>query len=109
MLDIVVNGSKANVFIDGNFMMIPRAYLRLGVNQITIRYVNVFSNDGYGCVSYIDMTETPSKFYVYTHMEPHSAHKVFPCFDQPDLRGRMSLCMVTPMGWSAVANGKINY
>ena len=109
LLDIVINGAKANVTLTEDFILIPRVYLQIGVNRITVRYVNNFSNDGYGCISFIDTTTTPNKFYAYTHMEPYSAHKVFPCFDQPDLKAQLSLSMIMPVGWVGVANGAVNY
>jgi aminopeptidase N len=42
-------------------------------------------------------------------MEPYSAHKVFPCFDQPDLKAPLSLSMIMPKGWVGVANGSVDY
>lgn len=40
--------------------MVPRVYLKVGVNHITARYTNRFSNDGYGCISFVDTTVSPS-------------------------------------------------
>lgn len=42
-------------------------------------------------------------------MEPYSAHRVFPCFDQPDLKAELSLSMIMPKGWVGVANGAVDY
>lgn len=43
--------------------------------------------------------------FLYTLFVPARAHTLFPCFDQPDLKARVSLCLDLPEGWSAVANG----
>ncbi|MEZ5990619.1 MAG: M1 family aminopeptidase [Planctomycetota bacterium] len=44
--------------------------------------------------------------YLYTLVVPADAHRLFPCFDQPDLKGRFTLELVTPAAWVAVANGE---
>jgi aminopeptidase N len=89
--------------------MLPRAYLKAGKNTVTINYTAPLSNDGYGCLWFIDTTETPHKYYTYTHFEPYSAHKVFPCFDQPDLKAQMSLNIIAPLGWIAGGNEHVGY
>lgn len=40
------------------------------------------------------------KFY-YTDFQPHNAHHLFPCFDQPDLRSEISLLLTIPNEWAA--------
>jgi aminopeptidase N len=42
--------------------------------------------------------------YLYTIFVPARAHEVFPCFDQPDLRGRFAVSLTIPAAWKAVAN-----
>ena len=41
--------------------------------------------------------------YLYTDLEPAEAHRVFPCFDQPDLKGRFSLRIRVPQDWTVVS------
>ena len=43
---------------------------------------------------------------VYTHSdyEPFDAHRAFPCFDQPDLKGRFRFSVRAPEGSLAVSN-----
>ena len=65
--DLIVNGYSVTPQVRGEFVMIPRIYLQLGVNNIAIRYIADFSNDGYGCLSYIDTTASPPQYYTYTH------------------------------------------
>jgi aminopeptidase N len=43
--------------------------------------------------------------FFYTLFVPARAHLAFPCFDQPDLKGRYTLELTVPTGWRAVANG----
>ena len=51
---------------------------------------------------YID-TQDGSE-YLYTLFVPMDADMAFPCFDQPDLKGRFTLTTVTPTAWSVIAN-----
>lgn len=43
--------------------------------------------------------------FLYTLFVPDRAHFSLPLFDQPNLKGRFSLVLQVPEGWSAVSNG----
>ncbi|MBX2843056.1 MAG: ERAP1-like C-terminal domain-containing protein [Flammeovirgaceae bacterium] len=45
--------------------------------------------------------------YLYTLFVPDRASTAFPCFDQPDIKGRYKLTLEIPESWIAVANGKM--
>ena len=45
--------------------------------------------------------------FLYTLLVPDRARTVFPCFEQPDIKGLYSLSMDVPQGWCGIANGKI--
>jgi aminopeptidase N len=109
--DLVVNGYNVAPLLYGEFLLIPRIYLNLGVNNIAVNYSNQFNNDGLGCLSFIDTSGAgdTSKYYVYTQFEPYSAHRLIPCFDQPDLKATLSLNIILPSDWISVANGPQNY
>lgn len=47
--------------------------------------------------------------FVYTLVVPADAHRLFPCFDQPDLKGVVSLRLTVPAPWIAVANAAAKY
>jgi aminopeptidase N len=44
--------------------------------------------------------------YVHTHLEPFGAHRVFACFDQPDIKGTFDFTVVVPEGWEVVSNSR---
>jgi aminopeptidase N len=44
--------------------------------------------------------------YAYTDFEPFSAHRLFPCFDQPDLKARYAVAVTAPKAWKIIANGE---
>jgi aminopeptidase N len=74
-------------------VIIPPGALVAGENVIEAGFVA--SNDA--------LNRTPD--YLYTLFVPDRASSAFPCFDQPDLKGRFTLALDVPADWVAVANG----
>jgi aminopeptidase N len=48
--------------------------------------------------------EADGREYCYTLVVPADAHRLYPCFDQPDLRARVRFELDLPSDWTAVAN-----
>jgi aminopeptidase N len=44
--------------------------------------------------------------YLHTHLEPFGAHRVFACFDQPDLKGEFRFGVLAQPGWEVVSNAE---
>jgi aminopeptidase N len=44
---------------------------------------------------------------VYTLSVPDKARRLFPCFDQPDLKATYHLTLTLPAGWQALSNGAV--
>jgi aminopeptidase N len=42
--------------------------------------------------------------YLHTHLEPFGAHRVFACFDQPDVKGVFRFEVLADPGWEVVSN-----
>ncbi len=64
-----------------------------------------YSHTGMGLHRVTDPAD--GKSYVYTQCEPFEAHRVFACFDQPDLKGRFSLAVRAPAEWTVVSNAPV--
>ena len=92
----VLEGLKgAPVSIDsrhGHLVMPPDA-LRRGANEIAIDFIAG------------DLPLNRNDDYLYSLFVPARASQAFPCFDQPDLKGSITLTLDIPSGWEAVANG----
>ena len=43
--------------------------------------------------------------FLYSLFVPARAHLTFPCFDQPDIKARLTLELTTPSDWTAISNG----
>ena len=68
-----------------------------------VHYNCVYDNDGSGCVSFVDVD---SKQYIYTQFESYYANRVIPCFDQPDLKAKMRLGVISPASWKKVLSNE---
>eukprot|EP01029_Cantina_marsupialis_P002653 TRINITY_DN12516_c0_g1_i1.p1 TRINITY_DN12516_c0_g1~~TRINITY_DN12516_c0_g1_i1.p1 ORF type:complete len:868 (+),score=274.42 TRINITY_DN12516_c0_g1_i1:59-2662(+) len=83
-----------------------RIYFEEGVleteNELVFEYENIYQNCGNGLHSFIDTVDNIQ--YVFSDLEPFNAHKIFPCFDQPDLKAQFSLSVIAPSEWTVVAN-----
>ena len=67
-----------------------------GSNAIEISYVNNYRLTGTGLHKFVDPVD--GNAYLYSQLCVFHANKVFPCFDQPDIKARMHLTMITDVG-----------
>ena len=100
---LTVNGQAvARPDSDGNRVMLPAAGLATGRNTIEVAYRSDYDRSGSGVCDQLDPAD--GREYVYTDFEPFNAHRLLPCFDQPDLKGILRLTVVCPRGWAALGN-----
>lgn len=105
--EITVNGKKLDTadnyesLRDKRFLYIPPDQLQKGKNQVRIKFSNLYANDGKGLHSF---TDTDGKQYVYSKSEPYAANKIFPCFDQPDLKAKLDFIIAAPNDWVPIFN-----
>ena len=74
-------------------------------NRVRLVYVNDYDHTGDGFHRFIDPED--GETYLYTDFEPFSAHRLFPCFDQPDLKASYLLSVTAPEGWELVGNAPL--
>jgi len=99
---ILVNNTPIAIDYSGYFISIPSRFLDAGSNIIKIQYSHNYSDNGSGLYRYTDPTD--NKTYLYTHFEPYDANKLFPVFDQPNLRATYTLKVVAPKAWTVVSS-----
>ena len=73
-------------------------------NTLRVVYENEYDHTGDGFHQFIDPEDGAE--YLYTNFEPYDAHRMFPCFDQPDLKATYELAVVAPAEWTLIANGQ---
>lgn len=97
----VVTADVGSYFRDGTIIL-DRNLLKVGMNSVTVEMINKYRNDGYGLHSFTDRVDMNQ--YIYTQFEPNYCHYVFPSFDQPDMRAKLSLSTYAPKEWSVISN-----
>ena len=73
-----------------------------GRNTLTLAFTSNAAAAGKAITRYQDKDDGSE--YFYTLFVPMDASMAFPCFDQPDLKGRFTLAVEHPAGWTIIAN-----
>jgi len=61
-----------------------------------------YQNVGAGLNKFKDPVD--HKTYLHTQFETFDAHRMFPCFDQPDLKATFTFTVLAPTDWVVVSN-----
>src|SRR3954464_8139089 len=105
LASVTVNAAPLDrVDWNGKHLRIPGRLLKSGVNVVAARFSTLIAPAGAPIIRFHD--ETDRRDYLYTLLVPSDAHALFPCFDQPDLKARLTLALTVPSAWTAIANGK---
>jgi aminopeptidase N len=86
---------------DGDRIRLPR--LAAG-NELEVVADGAYSRTGEGLHRFVDPVD--GGVYLYSQFETYDAHRVYACFDQPDLKAVFDLTVVAPDGWTCVSNGR---
>jgi aminopeptidase N len=99
---MTVNGKEiAGTSVHGH-VVLPAADLRVGANTIEARFTANIGVAGKAITRFEDRDDNSE--YLYTLFVPMDAEMAFPCFDQPDLKGRFTLDITAPDGWKVISN-----
>jgi aminopeptidase N len=104
---LVVNGLTKDVSSarwNGAHLVIDSTLILSGQNRVEIGFRSPIAPAGASIIRTHDATDNSD--YLYTLLVPSDANLLFPCFDQPDLKARVTLTLITPAGWNALANGE---
>ena len=71
-------------------------------NELRVVADCAYQHTGVGMHRMVDPTD--GAVYLHTQFEPFDAHRVFACFDQPDLKATYTLTVKAPDGWVVVSN-----
>lgn len=101
--DLLINdAASGDVRRVHNHVVVPSAMLRAGRNELRASFTAAVAATGTPLSVYRDPKS--GEEFVYTLLVPADAHRLFPCFDQPDLKAVFQLQLDLPEAWSAVAN-----
>ena len=101
-----INGTRindpANYHVNSR-IQIPIEHLRNGhMNTVIVGFENVYFKDGNGLHSFIDTTD--GQQYLYTQSEPFWGNRVWPIFDQPDIKGSLTIHVAAPQEWLIITS-----
>lgn len=105
LLATYVNGTASPSGFNGNHVRIPAGLLATGENSLALSFVADIAPTGASIIRVRDPVDQST--YLYTLLVPADANQLFPCFDQPDLKARVTLSLTIPTGWTALANGSL--
>ncbi|HLF40112.1 MAG TPA: aminopeptidase N [Acidimicrobiia bacterium] len=72
-------------------------------NELVVVADCAYEHTGVGLHRFVDPVD--GAVYLHTQFEPFDAHRVFACFDQPDLKATCAIAVDAPAGWEVVSNG----
>lgn len=98
---ISLNGQSVGVDHNGFFITLPADALKEGQNKATIHYTHNYSKDGTGLHRFKDTED--GKTYLFTMHWPYYAKRVFPNFDQPNIKAEISLTVEAPKSWKIIS------
>jgi aminopeptidase N len=98
-----VNGRPLTPNWDGYHLTVPGDALQ-GRNEVHVVYENEYDHTGDGFHQFVDPED--GEEYLYTFFEPYYAHRLFPGFDQPDIKATFSLTITAPSEWEVLTNSR---
>ncbi|MFF5260408.1 aminopeptidase N [Actinomadura viridis] len=73
-------------------------------NELRVVADCAYSRSGEGLHRFVDPVD--QGVYLYTQFETADAHRMYTCFDQPDLKAAFELSVTAPEGWQVVTNAE---
>ena len=97
-----MNGETLDPDYNGYFLTLPTSALLAGRNAVVIEYVHPFDQDGTGLHRFVDPED--DRTYLYTYLWPYYSNRLFPNFDQPNLKATYELTVRAAADWQVVSS-----
>jgi aminopeptidase N len=101
LLEATLNGTKVADF-DGNRLQLPNLALD---NELIVEADMTYMRTGEGLHRFVDPVD--NSVYLYTQFETFEAHRMYACFDQPDLKAAFRFVVRAPRDWVVISNGAV--
>ncbi|MGW5878763.1 aminopeptidase N [Nocardiopsis terrae] len=97
----VLNGRELDAaeLFDGERLALPDLAAE---NELTVVADAAYMRTGEGLHRFVDPVD--GSVYLYSQFETADAHRMFTCFDQPDLKSVFELTVYAPPSWEVVSN-----
>ncbi|MBL4729269.1 MAG: aminopeptidase N [Gammaproteobacteria bacterium] len=99
---VVVNGEVLEPNYNGYFVTLLPSSLIAGRNEVLIEYSHPFDQDGTGLHRFVDPED--NRTYLYTYLWPYYSNRLFPNFDQPNLKASYELTVRAAADWQVVSS-----
>ncbi|HLJ89106.1 MAG TPA: M1 family aminopeptidase [Candidatus Angelobacter sp.] len=100
--NLKINGKAVPAAIEEGHIVFPEAALVIGENTVSMDFYAPVAPAGKAITRFEDKDDGSE--YFYTLFVPMDADMAFPCFDQPDMKGKFRLELTTPDAWTAISN-----
>ncbi len=98
--EITLNGETVGLdAFDGDRITVTDL---LADNVLRVVAECAYSRSGEGLHRFTDPTD--GRVYLYSDLETFDAHRVYACFDQPDMKASYELAVTAPADWQVVSN-----
>jgi aminopeptidase N len=99
---ILLNGRALSTPLDNGHIDLPASALHEGENVVQADFASNVAPAGKPLTRFEDRDDGSE--YIYTLFVPMDASMAFPCFDQPDIKGRFRLTIEAPRDWTIISN-----
>lgn len=93
LTEVKLNNLNVDYLFIEEHIIISGEYFKKGMNQVEFAFMAT------------NQALNRQDDFMYSLFVPDRASTAFPCFDQPDLKARFQLELITPEKWKSVANG----
>lgn len=93
--EVKLNGEPTEYSLINQHIVIEGREIKKGQNSLLISFVAG------------EQSLNRREEFMYTLLVPDRARTLFPCFDQPNIKGKFALRLNLPKEWAAIGNGKI--
>lgn len=98
---VYLDNKPVDFIYEQYFIQIAAASFTKEKNTLRIEFEHAYSMAGDGLHRYQD--SQTGKVYLYTNFEPYNANKMFPHFDQPNIKASYLLEVLAPASWQVVS------
>ena len=102
LVSATLNGTPVSDF-DGNRLQLPGL---AADNELVVEAECAYMRTGEGLHRFVDPVD--GGVYLYTQFETFEAHRMYGCFDQPDLKAVFRFVVRAPRDWVVVSNGAVS-
>jgi aminopeptidase N len=98
--EIMLNGAPVSLdAFDGDRIALAGLAAR---NELRVAATCAYSRSGEGLHRFTDPAD--KQVYLYSDLETFDAHRIYACFDQPDMKATYELAVTAPEDWQVVSN-----